>query len=73
MLWGCVASTATGNLVRVNGHMDSTQYQQILKYNVQESVKRLKLRQGLMIQQDDDSKHSSRSTKEIMLRHDTIF
>ena len=30
MLWGCVASTGTGNLVKVEGRMDSTQYQQIL-------------------------------------------
>ncbi|XP_016146452.1 cap-specific mRNA (nucleoside-2'-O-)-methyltransferase 1-like [Sinocyclocheilus grahami] len=46
MLWGCVASTGTGNLVKVEGRMDSTQYQQILKKNVQESVKRLKLQWG---------------------------
>ena len=34
MLWGCVA----GNLVQVEGRMDSTQYQQILGNNVQNSV-----------------------------------
>ena len=30
MLWGCMASTGTGELVKVEGRMDSTQYQQIL-------------------------------------------
>ena len=35
MLWGCVASTGTGNLVKVEGHMNSSQYQQILDKNVQ--------------------------------------
>ena len=37
MLWGCVTSADTGNLVKVKGHMDSTQYHQILENNVQES------------------------------------
>ena len=38
ILWGCVASTGTVNLVKVEGHMNSSQYQQILDKNVQESV-----------------------------------
>ena len=46
MLWGCVASTGTGNLVKVEGHMNSSQYQQILDKNVQESVTKLKLCRG---------------------------
>lgn len=29
MLWGCLASTDTGNLVKFEGHMNSLQYQQI--------------------------------------------
>ena len=35
---GAVASAGTGNLVKVEGRMDSTQYQQILGNNVEESV-----------------------------------
>ena len=42
MLWGCVASTGTGKLVKVEGRMDSTQYQQILGNNVQDLVRKLK-------------------------------
>ncbi len=49
MLWGCVAGTGTVKLVRVESHMVSTQYQQILKNNVQESVKRPKLRWLLVV------------------------
>ena len=45
MLWGCVASTGNGNLVKVEGHMNSSQYQHILDKNVQELVTKLKLRQ----------------------------
>ena len=46
MLWGCMASTGTGNLVKVEGHMYSSQYQQIFDKNVQESVTKLKLHRG---------------------------
>ncbi|KAI4895185.1 hypothetical protein NFI96_023712, partial [Prochilodus magdalenae] len=53
-LWGCVASTGTGNLVKVEGRMDSNQYQQILETNVHESVTKLKLRRGWIFQQDND-------------------
>ncbi|MBN3292589.1 TCB1 transposase, partial [Polypterus senegalus] len=63
MLWGCVASSGTGALVKVEGQMYSTQYQQILQDNVQASVTKLKLRRGWIFQQDNDPKHSSKSTK----------
>ncbi|KAF3701501.1 Transposable element Tcb1 transposase Transposable element Barney transposase [Channa argus] len=38
MLWGCVASAGTGNLSKVEDCMDSTQCQQILENNVEEST-----------------------------------
>ncbi|KAI4888254.1 hypothetical protein NFI96_002330 [Prochilodus magdalenae] len=69
MLWGCVASTGTGNLVKVEGRMDSSQYQQILETNVQESVTKLKLRRGWIFQQDNDPKHCSKSTNAFMQRN----
>ncbi|KAI4898095.1 hypothetical protein NFI96_001758 [Prochilodus magdalenae] len=67
MLWGCVASTGTGNLVE--GRMDSNQYQQILETNVQESVTKLKLRRDWIFQQDNDPKHCSKSTNAFMQRN----
>ncbi|KAI4891778.1 hypothetical protein NFI96_017335 [Prochilodus magdalenae] len=69
MLWGCVASTGTGNLVKVEGRMDSNQYQQILETNVQESVTKLKLPRGWIFQQDNDPKHCSKSTNAFMQRN----
>ena len=54
MLWGFVANAGTGNLFKVEGPMDSTQYQQILENNVQESVTKLKLRRSWVFQQDND-------------------
>ncbi len=63
MLWAFVASKGTGILVRVEGRMYSTQYHQILKNNVQESVKRLKLCRSWLFQQDNDTEYCSKSTK----------
>src|SRR4029434_9708880 len=69
MLWGCMASTGTGKIVKVEGRMDSTQYQQILGNNLQDSVRKLKLCRGWLFQQDNNPKHCSKSTKEFMQRH----
>jgi len=69
MLWGTVARTCTGNLVKVEGCMDFSQYQQILKNNVLESVKRLKLRRGWLFQTHNDPKHCSKSTNKFIHRH----
>lgn len=63
MLWGCFAPSGTGNLHRVEGIMDSDRYQDILAKNVSQSVKRLKLGKNWTFQQDNDPKHTSRSTK----------
>ena len=65
MFGGCAAASDPGNLVHVGGRMDSILYQQILE-NVQESVKKLKLRSGCIFQQDNDPKHTSKSTKEYL-------
>lgn len=63
MLWGCFASTGTGNLQRIEGIMDSVRYQDILAKNVNPSVKKLKLGRHWTFQQDNDPKHTSKSTK----------
>lgn len=41
MLWGCFASAGTGKLQRVQGTMNSLQYQEILDDNVMQSVTNL--------------------------------
>jgi len=40
MLWGCIAASGTGNISQVEGRMDSSKFQQILKANVTPSVKK---------------------------------
>ena len=63
MFWGCFESSGTGNLQRVDGIMNSIKYQEILQQNVMQSVLKLKLGRHWTFQQDNDPKHSSKSTK----------
>uniref|UniRef100_A0A1B8Y1H7 JmjC domain-containing protein n=1 Tax=Xenopus tropicalis TaxID=8364 RepID=A0A1B8Y1H7_XENTR len=44
--------------------MNSTVYQKILKENVRPSVRQLKLKRSWVLQQDNDPKHTSKSTSE---------
>ena len=63
MLWGCFASAGTGKLQRVQGTMNSLQYQEILDENVMQSVTNLRLGRRWTFQQDNDPKHTSKSTR----------
>uniref|UniRef100_A0A8C4X4J7 Erythrocyte membrane protein band 4.1 like 2 n=1 Tax=Erpetoichthys calabaricus TaxID=27687 RepID=A0A8C4X4J7_ERPCA len=47
-----------------DGTMNSTVYQKILKENVRPSVCQLKLKRSWVLQQDNDPKHTSKSTSE---------
>lgn len=63
MMWGCFSAAGTGNLDHVPGIMDSQKYQVILKKNVMPSVDKLNLGDHWIFQQDNDPKHTSKSTK----------
>lgn len=63
MLWGCFAASGPGKLVRINGIMDSAAYQSILADNLQPSARQLGLHRNWVLQQDNDPKHTSRSTQ----------
>ncbi|KAK3562010.1 hypothetical protein QTP86_023463 [Hemibagrus guttatus] len=64
MVWGCSAASGPGRLAVINGTMNSAVYQKILKDNVRPSVCDLKLKRTWVLQQDNDPKHSSKSTSE---------
>ncbi|KAI4895768.1 hypothetical protein NFI96_024067, partial [Prochilodus magdalenae] len=64
MVWGCFAASGPGRLAVINGTMNSTVYQKILKGNVWPSVHDLKLKGTWVLQQDNDPKHTSKSTSE---------
>ena len=63
MLWGCFSSKGPGHLVRIHGIMDSIKYQQILNENITASARKLKMGRGWTFQQDNDPKHTSKSTQ----------
>ena len=63
MFWGCFSSAGTGALVKVDGIMNSSQYQSILAQNLQASVRKLKMKRNFTFQHDNDPKHTSKSTK----------
>ena len=69
MFWGCFAASGTGCLECVPGIMKSEDYQGILERNVSQSVMKLRLRRSSWVfQQDNDPKHTSKSTQEWFTR-----
>ncbi len=64
MVWGCFAASGPGRLAVINGTMNSAVYQKILKDNVRPSVRDLKLKRTWVLQQDNDPKHTSKSSSE---------
>ena len=63
MFWGCMSSAGTGALIRVDGRMNAAHYQEILEQGLLPSVKKLKLKRGWIQQQDNDPKHTAKSTE----------
>ena len=64
MFWGYFAASGTGCLDWVNGIMKSHDYQRIWGHNVVARVRKLPLHQrSWVFQQDNDPKHTSKSTQ----------
>ena len=64
MVLGCFASSGPGRLGAIDGTMNSARYQKILTESVRPSVHHLKLKLTRVMQQDNDPKHTSKSTYE---------
>ncbi len=64
MVWGCFAASGPGWLAIIDGTMNSALYQKILTENVRLPVCDLKLKRTWVMQQDNDPKHTSKSTSE---------
>src|SRR4029434_10669962 len=62
-LWGCFSSKGPGHIVRIHGIMDSIKYQQILNENLTAPSSKLEMGRGWTFQQDNDQKHTSKSTQ----------
>ena len=67
MVYGCLAASGPGQLAITELTMNSLSYQRVLEENVRPSDKKLKLKQWAF-QQDEDPKHTSKSTEEWLKR-----
>uniref|UniRef100_A0A8C4N7K6 Transposase n=1 Tax=Eptatretus burgeri TaxID=7764 RepID=A0A8C4N7K6_EPTBU len=64
MVWGCFAVSGPWRLAILEGTMNSGLYQQILQENVRASFREQKLNRKWVTQQDNNPKHTSKSTTE---------
>ncbi len=69
MFWGCFSARGPGHFVRIHGIMDSVKYQQILHENLTASARKLQMGRGWIFQQDNDPKHTSKSTQKWFTEH----
>ena len=67
-VWGSFSASGPGRLHIIQGNMNSHAYQQILDQNLLPSVRELKLGRKWVLQQDNDPKHTSKTTKEWLKR-----
>src|SRR4029434_9675996 len=65
MLRGCFSSKGPRHLVRIHGIIDSIKYQQILNENLTALSRKLKMGRVWTFQQDNDPKHTSKSTQKL--------
>lgn len=67
MVWGCMSWYGTGRLVKIDGKMDSLQLIRILQEGLEGSIEDWGIdRDDIVLQQDNDPKHTSRMTKTSM-------
>ena len=60
MVWGCFAASGPGRIAVIKGKINSKMYQDILHENLTPSVRQLKLKQGWVMQQVNEPKHTSK-------------
>ena len=64
MLWGCFSAAGNGRLVRIEGKMNRANYREILDENLLQSAQDLRLGKRFPFQQDNDPKHTAKTTQE---------
>uniref|UniRef100_A0A3B3T533 Tc1-like transposase DDE domain-containing protein n=1 Tax=Paramormyrops kingsleyae TaxID=1676925 RepID=A0A3B3T533_9TELE len=73
LFWGCFAASDTGNLESVQDTMKSQEYEGILERNILPIVRKLSLsRRSWDLQQDNDPKHTAKSTQEWLRKKKTL-
>jgi hypothetical protein len=64
ILRGCFSVTGTGRLVRIEAKMNEAKYRVILDENLLQSAQDLRLGRKFTFQQDNDTKHTAKTTQE---------
>jgi hypothetical protein len=64
MLWGCFSAAGTGRLVRIEGKMNGAKYRELPDENLLKSAQDLRLERRFSFQQDNDPKHTAKTTQE---------
>ena len=63
MIWGCFSAKGVGKISVTDGKMNAQKYKQILRENLMSSVESLELPSDYIFQQDNNPKHTAKSTK----------
>lgn len=71
LVWSCFTAPGTGQLAVTDPTMSSASYQRVLEDNVRPSGQKLKLNWKWTFQQDNDSLHTSKSTKKCVKEEET--
>jgi hypothetical protein len=58
------SAAGTGKLIRIEGKMNGAKYRETLDENMLQSTQDLQLRQRFTFQQDNDPKHTAKTTQE---------
>ena len=64
MLCGCFSAAGTGRLFRVEGKMNRAKCREILNENLPKSAQDLRLGRRFTFQQDNNPKHTAKTTQE---------
>ena len=65
MLWGCISAAGTGRLVRIEGKMNGAKYRErSIDENLLLSAQDLRLGRRFTFQQDNDPKHTAKTTQD---------
>src|SRR5579871_5346220 len=65
MVWGCMITEGPGYLCQIDGNMDQYLYKNILEDELWNTIEYYNLdSNGIIFQQDNDSKHTAKSIKE---------
>lgn len=69
MIWGCMSAQGVGRLQFIDGTVNATGYQEILKTSLLPSIPSLKHENKYVFQQDGASCHTAKSTKAWLRAH----